>query len=342
MDYTFQKNPFSYSFFAYKSNLYSQVSKLLSLLKEKHMVVSLSGGVDSMTLLNVCLWMREQKKLGSVSAVHINYGNKIRSHFEQAFVSQYCKYHQVPLLIREIKEIKRYECERSFYETETQKIRYRMYARVLYLLDLPRSTPILLGHNQDDQLENIFTNIEKRKHYNNLGGMDLISLSNNNLKIVRPLLSFSKDEIVLSAQKTKTIHTRNSTPPSCDRGRLRKELIPFLQKFNPQIIVGLIDLANHIKNLNPIIDKVFLEWKTKAEYTDEKVILQIPFDLSIPFSGYKDLLISVCHNKEIKVPSYKSINSCFNVLRKKENISLNLSSDLKIARQNGFLQIIKS
>lgn len=72
-----------FSFSPFKSSLYSDVEKNISGLG-RNVVVSLSGGVDSMTVLNICISMRDRKKLDSISAVHVDYGNRIKSRMERA------------------------------------------------------------------------------------------------------------------------------------------------------------------------------------------------------------------------------------------------------------------
>ena len=63
----------------------NEISKLLS--NKKKLLIALSGGMDSVALLHLCLGLRPKYKL---YAVHINHGLRSESIFEQAFIKDLC------------------------------------------------------------------------------------------------------------------------------------------------------------------------------------------------------------------------------------------------------------
>ena len=107
--------------------------------------------------------------------------------------------------------------------------------------------PVILGHNKDDCLENIFTNIANKTKYDDLRGMTHIS--NNQVEFWRPLLDFSKDEIVEYAKKHDIPHLPNSTPTWSQRGQIRSKVIPCLNEWNPEFIKGLFEITKQTKVL---------------------------------------------------------------------------------------------
>ena len=107
---------------------------------------------------------------------------------------------------------------------------------------------VILGHNLDDSLENIFSNIKKKQNYNNLFGMDLYS-KEKDVHIARPLLKISKKQIIEFANEFYIPYTYDSTPSWSERGKLRDELIPFMNNFDPSILLGLIELTNNYKEI---------------------------------------------------------------------------------------------
>ena len=96
------------------------------------LVVSLSGGVDSMVLVHVLLALRAARGYQyAVHAVHIDYGNRVESAAEAAFVQRWCKDRGVSLRVRRVDEVRRGTTARDEYERESRKIRFAEYAAAL-------------------------------------------------------------------------------------------------------------------------------------------------------------------------------------------------------------------
>ena len=118
--------------------------------------------------------------------------------------------------------------------------------------------PVVLGHNQDDCLENIFNNIKKVRSYDNLKGMTEIS-EDDKVIILRPMLNIQKKDIIEFAKKYKIPHLQNSTPEWSERGMIRERLIPFLNQFDKNIIPGLLKLAETNRDIYKIYDDLVIE-----------------------------------------------------------------------------------
>ena len=80
----------------------------------------------------------------------INYMNRPTYEHEEAFVKYMCRQLDIPLYIRRIEEIQRTrDKNREDYEKYTHDIRFNCYR----MFD---NSLIILGHNYDDCLENVF------------------------------------------------------------------------------------------------------------------------------------------------------------------------------------------
>jgi uncharacterized protein (DUF924 family) len=116
-------------------------------------ILSLSGGVDSM----VCsVLLANHRPAIDYEIVHINYNNRDTSLDEENFVIRWaCTVLGKRVHVRRLKEINRPTCMkhqmRTTYESYTRNVRYNCYRHVHP--DHPR---VILGHNKDDCLENIF------------------------------------------------------------------------------------------------------------------------------------------------------------------------------------------
>ncbi len=258
-------------------------------------IISVSGGVDSM----VCLILAKLCYPDAIlKAISINYANRPEQDLEINMVGSVCNKLNIIHYVRKIQEIKRTrDLDREFYETITREIRFDCYTQICG----SDQTPVVLGHNQDDSIENIFSNIKKKKNYGNLFGMDLLS-NEKNVLIARPLLGVPKNQIIQFAHENSIPYTYDSTPGWCERGRLRDILIPGLKSFDPQLIPGLVELVENYKQIYQVYENSVPEitWigKTKCELPITKVYIldywkkvftRISVHHKIPFSTSKSI-----------------------------------------------------
>ncbi len=208
-------------------------------------IVSLSGGVDSVC----CLYMikhifMEDKK---IVAVHINYNNREETEEEVKFLTYICKNLEVDLYVRKIEEIKRHPCIqndlRDIYESYTKKIRYNSYRKI------SKNPVVILGHNKDDCLENILTNIAYNNKYDNLTGIEL-KTKIDDITFYRPLINISKEDIYKYANTYGLPFLKNSTPDWSQRGKIRTNVVPVLEKWDNRVISGLFNTSMILKDLH--------------------------------------------------------------------------------------------
>ena len=209
-------------------------------------IVSLSGGVDSMVCLH-CLKHLQPMYGYHLDAVHINYSNRISSDAEEKFVASWAKLLDVRLFSRRIHEIRRTPCMnhdlRNTYESYTRNVRYCTYKTV------NKAAYVVLGHNKDDCLENIFQNISHHSKYDDLRGMANLSVQDG-ITFFRPLLEITKDDIIDFAKSHGIPFLPNSTPAWSQRGQIRNKIVPVLNDWNRDMIPGLHDLATMVSDMH--------------------------------------------------------------------------------------------
>ncbi len=241
-------------------------------------VVSLSGGVDSMVALYLCKYIKDtynSNKIKNIIAIHINYNNRTHSGDELDFVNYYCNKLGIKLYLRTIKEISRNNCLhnglRDLYEDITKNIRYDMYR-----LNIKNDrTYILLGHNKDDCFENVITNISNKSNYNNLCGMEVLK-EIEGMMFWRPLLSIEKRHILDCANINKIPYLYDSTPTWSVRGKIRDTVRPslLLLKNNEGIednstIDSFFYLRDYIANTQDIFNELIIKnLISKIKYMD--------------------------------------------------------------------------
>lgn len=228
--------------------------------KNQQIIMSLSGGVDSM----VCSWwMRHLFPNKKIVALMINYNNRPSCDDEVLFVKEWCEKNNICLYIRHIDEIHRPTCMnhglRDVYEEYTRKVRYQCYKTVwneLFVENFDEHSSLLprvfLGHNKDDSFENIMTNMTMRNHYDNLRGMDVESITDG-ICFIRPLLSMTKDDILTFAKNMEIPHLPNSTPPWSQRGKIRRDVVPVLNAWHNECISGIFAMSDMMHDFDRLL-----------------------------------------------------------------------------------------
>ncbi len=252
---------------------------------DSDLILSLSGGVDSMVCSYLLYYYNKH-----VKCVTINYNNRDDQKEEIKMVNEWLKQLGFEHHVRNITEIKRTrDNDREFYERITRNIRFETYKKL--------GNYVILGHNKDDSLENIFSNIKKKVSYDNLFGMDYSS-KEQDVTILRPLLNISKIEILNFAKKYNIPFVQDSTPKWSERGRLRDILIPQINNFDKDIIDGLICMVNNFKEIYTIYNNFI----PQVDYFENHCIVN---NNNIYFFDYwKNILIQI--SKYYKIPNVKN------------------------------------
>ena len=200
-------------------------------------LLAISGGVDSMVLIDLLC-----KSKIEFSIAHCNFNLRGKeSQNDAAFVSSFsskidCDYFEANLAT-------------EFYSNH-KKISIQMAARQLRyswfndLLKIYGFSKIITAHNLDDSLETFIINLSRGTGLKGLLG---IPVKKNN--IARPMLIFSKEEIVNYARKNKIKWREDSTNEKLDyyRNLIRHEITSKLKSIKPNF---LENFSNTIKNLS--------------------------------------------------------------------------------------------
>jgi len=220
--------------------------------KGDKIVLGVSGGPDSMCLLDIFLKLQKKYSLKLIVA-HINYALRGKdSQKDETLVRKVCETNQCKLVV--FKPKKKFE---KNLEENLRKVRYDFFekTRKKYGFDL-----IAVAHNADDQIETFFLNLFRGSGEKGLAGM-----KTRNERIIRPLLFCFKKEILAYAKKEKIEFRLDKTNQENDftRNKVRNLLIPYLEKkFNPNIKkVILRTVDNFSRQENQLILELIKEVK---------------------------------------------------------------------------------
>tara|TARA_B000000557_G_C20806831_1_gene458075 strand:+ start:1439 stop:2773 length:1335 start_codon:yes stop_codon:yes gene_type:complete len=239
-----------------KTNILYECIRFMDLYNPESVIISLSGGVDSMCLLFA--WYKIFKRIGkpqNVIAVHIEYGNRQHeSPIESQFLYHYCKqrFPEITFHLYIIDDFSRDMVERDLYEALTREIRFTCYKQW-------KNTPVILGHIRDDIYENIFLNISKQTTMENLNGMTGVD-KQDGVDIWRPFLNISKQTIYNFAEMYKIPYFKDTTPDWSMRGKMRRQLFPLMQEiFGETILERYCSLSQKCQYLSDVHNSCIIE-----------------------------------------------------------------------------------
>lgn len=191
--------------------------------------------------------------------------------------------------------------------------------------------PIILGHNLDDSLENIFSNIKKTRNYDNLRGMRDIAIEDDCV-ILRPMLNIPKSEIINFANRYMIPYLEDSTPKWSERGRMRDHLIPFIDNFDNALIPGLLNMTQNFQQIYRIYQEGILEtYFKKIKMINENIIFELDDKCkSFGFTFWKDIIkyITKTYNKQL--PSNKAIENFTKRIENSEYGRINLCKNFTV------------
>lgn len=203
-------------------------------MQQKHVLVALSGGADSVALLRVLLYAGYD-----CHAAHCNFHLRgEESMRDERFVRALCQRLEVPLTVKDF-DVDAYQQEHGgSVEMACRALRYTWFEQERRRLGCD---VIAVAHHADDQVETFFLNLMRGTGLRGLSGMKRL-----NGHIWRPLLGVSRDEILDYLANIGQDHVDDSTNAENDyrRNRLRNIVLPVIrQQFNQsrERIIGTMD-----------------------------------------------------------------------------------------------------
>lgn len=222
--------------------------------RNSKIVVGVSGGPDSVCLLDILSRIKEKSRL-ELHVAHINYGLRGKdSEKDENFVKNLAERYQMGLSVLKVEKIKKSE----FNEEKLRNIRYDFFERIRKELGFDY---VAVAHNQDDQAETFLMRVIRGSGLRGLSGMKY-----KNGKIIRPLLEISRKEILeyLKKNKFKFREDKTNKKDLFFRNKIRNKLIPYLEKnFNPNIKKTIFDAALNIREdvslISELVDAKLIE-----------------------------------------------------------------------------------
>jgi len=236
------------------------------LKRGQKILVAVSGGADSMVLLHA-LAALAPKNRWEVSIAHFNHQLRGRaSDADEKLVRQTAEKLKVPFCV-ERADVKKFAAQSKIsIEMAARKLRHEFLARVARRQKIPS---VALAHHADDQVELFFLRLLRGAGGAGLAGMKWLSPSpaDKGIPLIRPLLGFSKAEMLAFARAEKIPFREDATNFSKDflRNRIRNELLPLLQKkYQPGLTKTVLRLMEIAGADSEFVSETARRWRTEA------------------------------------------------------------------------------
>ncbi|MEY3175307.1 MAG: tRNA(Ile)-lysidine synthase [Planctomycetota bacterium] len=239
------------------------------------LLVAVSGGVDSMVLLRVTadLASRHQRPL---AAAHLNHNLRGAASVRDAeLVRRYAEQLGVRLLESCLTAGELEADSTGSLEESARKARLKFLIRTAQEQQLP---VVLTAHHAADQAETVLHNILRGTGLKGLRGIPVSRPLAPGVRVLRPLLKVSKQEL----QRFAVAHAiafavdETNADPRFTRNRIRHDLLPRLrEQFNPTIEDALLRLAEQSGELLEIADSLADELLQKALLQEDEVSVRL-------------------------------------------------------------------
>jgi len=205
------------------------IKKYSMLSGKEKILIGLSGGPDSVCLLNVLNNLKNKFML-DLHTVYIDHGLRPEETPEETeFCKKLCAGLSIPFTTKVI-DVKTYSKEQGLNKQEAaRELRYRIFEETAYEI---KAHKIALGHTADDQLETFFMRFFRGSGPTGLSGIPPVRGN-----IIRPLIEIERMEIeeFLHEQKINYITDSSNLKKDYLRNRIRLAFIPEIKKINPHI-----------------------------------------------------------------------------------------------------------
>ena len=292
------------------NKLFEQSDKLL---------VGLSGGADSMALLNVLIELKYD-----CFAAHCNFHLRgEESDKDQLYVEDWCNFKNIPLITVDFDTTKYAADNKISIEMAARELRYGWFERVRKEHD---ADYIAVGHHLNDSIETFLLNLIRGTGISGLSG-----IAPKNGRVVRPLLSVSREEIeeYLDGKATNFRVDSTNLEDIYTRNFVRLNLLPSLEKINPSINDAIARTSKNLSEVEKVyrhvmekdikvvlLDNVIDIEKLKQTISPQSVLFEILFPLGFSPSSIEDVLDSIdaTPGKVFYSPSHRLIKDRISLL----------------------------
>lgn len=277
----------------FEEQVYRTIRGYNMIAKGDRIVVAVSGGPDSMALLNSLIALKDRLGCELVVA-HVNHMIRAVADSETEYVKRFCELNKIQCYIKKADVVTIAQQQKKGTEEMGRIIRYDFFDEVL---EESKANKIAIAHNANDNAETVLMNVLRGTGISGLKGIEPV----RDNKFIRPLINQERLSIERYCEDCKLDprFDESNKDNTYTRNKIRNLLIPFLKdEFNPSIIEGLNRLSYLAEQENRYVEELVNREFKKVVITEEKndneIILNIKkFNVLDEFIKGKIILLCV-------------------------------------------------
>lgn len=262
----------------FKEKILETITKYNLIQNGDKIIVGLSGGPDSISLINVLDEIRKDETIRlkfEIIAAHINHNIREEAKSDEDYVVKYCKEKNIEVYVLSIDINKKAKEEKKGLEETGRNARYEFFEEILIKT---KANKIATAHTANDNAETVLMNIIRGSGTSGLKGIRPIRKN----KFIRPLIETTREKIEKYCEENKLNPRIDKTNFENDytRNKTRNILIPTIkEQFNPNIIMTINRLSDIISEENEYLENITKQ-KYKEIVIEEEIGRKIVLGLS--------------------------------------------------------------
>ncbi|WP_128113495.1 tRNA lysidine(34) synthetase TilS [Polynucleobacter necessarius] len=310
----------------------------------RRIAVALSGGLDSVVLLDTVCKAQAQKHNTEIYAFHIHHGLQKQADEGLIFCEKLCKKYKIHFDFRLL-----HLADPSEKGNVEARARVGRYEALADLCEEYGIEDLLLAHHQNDQAETVLLQLLRGSGVAGLSGMPnsrALEHSDKNIALWRPLLEQSKSELEAYAKerKLKWIEDPSNQSEKYRRNAIRKQVIPRLEKIQPEVIANLARSAGLLGEVQTLLNRLAAQDGKAILSKDQLKVAPLLVLANQDLPAANNLLRYWLQSHQLVMPSKERLQAWWRDLSQaKASAELQwVHDDCVIRLWRGLLQISKS
>ena len=238
-------------------------------------VIGVSGGPDSMTLLNVLINLKQKLGISKIVVATVNHMIREEAEEETKFVENFCESHGIDFYLKKVDVQEEAKSKKISTELAGRNARYDFFEEVLKKTG---SNKIATAHNSNDNAETVLMNLLRGSGVSGLKGIEKI----RDGKFIRPIIECKRSEIeqYCLENKLNPRYDKTNNENTYTRNKIRNMLIPYIEEnFNPNIVDSLNRLSTiatkEDEYIHKIVENSFKNIVITADMGKKEIILDL-------------------------------------------------------------------
>lgn len=243
----------------------ANINQNFPFLKDKKLLIAISGGLDSVVLYQLLATLNFD-----ISLAHCNFNLRGKeSDLDEEFVYNLSQKSSNQIFIK-LFDTKNYSKKNKLStQIAARELRYTWFQE---LAEKHNFDYILTAHHADDNLETFLINLTRGTGLEGFTGIPKI-----NGNIARPLLAFSREEILKYAKENNIEWREDASNASTKytRNKIRHQVIPVLKEINPSLLSSFEKTMENLQEAQQILEDKIDDVSSTIIETDFSTALEV-------------------------------------------------------------------